>query len=375
MRPPIRPLATGLLAAWAAFASLLGTGLFVPSLARAETLTDHAGRRVELAAPAQRIYGSAPPFMVLLSTLAPERDLGLNFALPPAATRYAPPGLTQLPVLGGVSGHGQLANAETLIGLKPDLVLGWKFSMSDDRETEALASRIGAPLLMVQMDRLADWPAAYALVGQATGQAERARQLGDYIRAALSRVQAAVADVPAEHRVRVYYAEQPDGLATECDSAFHAEAIALAGGANVMRCAQKTLQGMERIDLEQVLAWDPQIILVQDAAFMARVGSDPRWAGVRAVREGRVYFVPRLPFNWLDRPPSATRALGIQWLAGLFYPHLYRFDADVEVPAFYRLFYGVDLSPPDVQALMAAPGTAGEHGHAPGAMAGHRPAQ
>lgn len=375
-RPRLAPLSLRRFLPFAAASLVAGALLHAGHDAHAETLTDHAGRRIELTAPAQRIYGSAPPFMVLLATLAPQRAIGLNFALPPAAARFGPPGLAQLPVLGGVSGHGQLANPETLLGMKPDLMLGWQFAMSNDQETEALARRVGAPLLMVRMDRLADWPAAYALVGQATGQTERARQLGDYIRNAMARVQAAVAQVPPEHRVRVYYAEQPDGLATECDNSFHAEAIALAGGVNVMRCTQKTLQGMERVDIEQVLAWDPQVIIAQDAGFAARVATDPRWAGVRAVRDGRVHLVPGLPFNWIDRPPSATRALGIQWLAGLFYPRRYPFDAAAEVPAFHRLFYGVDLAPADVQALMAGPaasGAAASMGHMHGAASATMP--
>ncbi|WP_307692527.1 ABC transporter substrate-binding protein [Variovorax ginsengisoli] len=323
--------------------------------AGAAELVDQAGRTVTLPASVQRIYGSSPPFMVLLSTLAPQRNLGLNFALPAEAARYGPAGLTMLPVLGGVSGHGQLVNPETLMALKPDLVLGWKSRFSDHGETAALAERTGAPLLFVKLDTLADWPGAYALVGRAIGEEARAAQLGGYIQAALARVQQAVAEVPAEHRVRVYYAEQPDGLATECDSSFHAEAIALAGGINVHRCPQNGIAGMERLNLEQVLAYDPQVIVAQDPGFAAHVGADPRWAGVRAVREHRVLWVPRLPFNWLDRPPSATRALGIQWLAGAFYPRRAPFDAAQEVPAFYRLFYGVELTPTDVQTLMAVP--------------------
>ena len=337
--------------------------------ARADTLTDAAGRTVTLPAQARRVYGSAPPFMVLLASLAPQRAVGLNFALPPAAAAYGPPGLTQLPILGGVSGHGQLASPETLLGLQPDLVLGWHSRFVDGQETEALARRIGAPLLFVQLDTLDDWPAAYALVGRATGEEARARQLGDAIRAAQARVRAAVAEVPDSHRVRVYYAEQPDGLATECDRSFHAEAIALAGGVNVRRCEQATPQGMDRVSLEQVLAWDPQVIVAQDPAFFASVVHDPRWAGVRAVRDGRVHLVPRLPFNWIDRPPSAMRALGIQWLANLFYPRRFPFDAATEVPAFYRLFFGVELSPAQVQAMLQ-PGTAAAHAM-PGAQHGH----
>jgi iron complex transport system substrate-binding protein len=378
----------------------------------ARELVDQAGRTVEVPAQVQRVYGSAPPFMVLLSTLAPQRNAALNFALPPGAARYGPANLATLPILGGVAGHGQVVNPETLLAIKPDLILGWTSRFVDHDQTVALAQRAGVPLLFVTLDTLADWPAAYALVGRAIGEEARAAQLGSYIRDALARVQAAVAEVPPEHRVRVYYAEQPDGLATECNTSFHAEAIELAGGVNVHRCEQTAAMGMERVSLEQVLAYDPQVIVAQEPDFAARAYADPRWAGVRAVRDKRIYFVPRLPFNWLDRPPSAMRALGIQWLAGLFlppgrpkaestpsggsephavgehggpflppgrpkakaapsggsephavgerggpfHPRGFSFDAARDVAGFYRLFFGVELSPDDVQAVMAPPG-------------------
>lgn len=341
----------------AAAIALLGLSTLAGA-ARAVELVDDLGRRLDLPAPAQRVYGSAPPFMVLLASLAPERAIGLNFALPPGAAAYAPPGFAALPVLGGVAGHGLLADPEALIVLKPDLVLGWHFSLSNDEETLALGRRTGAPVLMLRLEQLADWPRAYALAGRALGLDERARLLGDYIRDALARVQGAVAGVPPAHRVRVYYAEQPDGLATECDQSFHAEAIALAGGVNVHRCLQSSVQGLERVSLEQVMQYDPDVIVVQEPAFMARLQEDARWRGLRAVREGRVHLVPRLPFNWIDRPPSATRALGIQWLAGLFYPQRFSFDAQQAVPAFYRLFFGIPLDAQQVRALMAASSSA-----------------
>ena len=72
---------------------------------------------------------------------------------------------------------------------------------------------------------------------------------------------------------------------------------------------------------------------------------------VKAVREGRVYSVPRWPHNWIDRPPSVMRVLGVQWLAGLFYPTRLPFDRQRHTREFYQRFFGVTLSEADVDRL------------------------
>jgi iron complex transport system substrate-binding protein len=74
---------------------------------------------------------------------------------------------------------------------------------------------------------------------------------------------------------------------------------------------------------------------------------------VRAVREGRVYLAPTAPFGWIDRPPSLNRVIGLKWLAGLFYPDKFPADLRETTRAFYRLFYHVDVSEPELDTLIA----------------------
>jgi iron complex transport system substrate-binding protein len=83
--------------------------------------------------------------------------------------------------------------------------------------------------------------------------------------------------------------------------------------------------------MEQVIVADPEIILTWDRNFFERVIKDPLWAGIRAVRERRVYLSPTAPFGWVDRPPSLNRVIGLKWLAGLFYPD--KFPDDLRAPS------------------------------------------
>ena len=119
---------------------------------------------------------------------------------------------------------------------------------------------------------------------------------------------------PAEKRPRVYLARGPDGLETGVVGSINTEIIERAGGRNVAQAAGQS--GLVRASMEQVIVADPEIILTWDRNFFERVGKDPLWAGIRAVRENRVYLAPTAPFGWIDRPPSLNRVIGLKWLAG-----------------------------------------------------------
>ena len=87
--------------------------------------------------------------------------------------------------------------------------------------------------------------------------------------------------------------------------------------------------------------------------FQKSVSQDPLWAGVKAVKEKRVYRAPTLPFGWFDSPPGVNRLMAVTWLTGVLYPGLAEIDLRQKTSEFYRLFYGVDLSAGQLDELLA----------------------
>jgi iron complex transport system substrate-binding protein len=332
--------------------AILFAGLLVSLTIQAREITDMAGRKVSLPDKVERVFGSAPPLNVLLHAVAPETMIGLSFPVTDEAKPFFPPRLQGLPVVGGIFGMGQQMNAETVLGMKPDIALAWKSPFIDQGKIESAFAKIGVPLVFIQLDTLSDWPAALRFTGQLLGHEKSAEAQARYIEQTLSKVAKVVATVPEAKRPRVYYAEGPDGLATDCHRSFHTEAIELAGGYNVYRCEPKDHMGMERVSLEQVLAFAPDVIVTQEKAWAAGVRNDPRWQGIPAVKAGRIHVVPRWPHNWVDRPPSMMRVLGVQWLANLFYPKAYRLDLRRETREFYQLFLGVSLTDAQLDSLL-----------------------
>ena len=113
------------------------------------------------------------------------------------------------------------------------------------------------------------------------------------------------------------------------------------------------LKGITVVSVEQVLKWDPEIIITIDRDFAANVRSDPLWKDVAAVRAGRVHLSPKMPFGWVDFPPSVNRLIGLWWLAQIFYPEHFKEDIRVQTRDFYKLFYHVTPSDADLERVLA----------------------
>lgn len=323
------------------------------------TWVDMASLEVELPVQIARPFGAAPPITALLYALDPQRVIALNMPFSPESESYLQTDITTLPVVGSSMGHGRQINPEVLLSLQPDVAFAWSNSFADldPAVIEAPFRKAGIPVVYVRLDTLADWPDAFEFVGRLIGREARAKELATYIREVLARLDSALGDLPESERVSVYYAEMPDGLASDCHTSFHTETIELARGHNLYRCQPRSMVGQERIGMEQVALWNPQFIIAQDPLFLGRAAREARWTQLPAFQNDRVLDVPRKPMNWLDRPPSFMRALGSQWLAHSFYPQRFPLDIDAETRRFYRLFFGIELTDLQLQELLGTPST------------------
>lgn len=331
---------------------LLFTLIFAATV-HAREITDMTGRRVTVPNTIKRVFTSSPPATYMMYAIDPTLLIGINTSVKEQDKRFLRPEFTRLPVAGGMFGQGRTVNMETVLALKPDIVLSWSTwgSKADELFVERMR-KAGIPTVFIKLDRLEDYPGAFRFMGDLFGHRERAKQLGTYASETLQTMAGIVAKIPAKDRVKVYYAEGPDGLSTEGEKSWHAQLIPLAGGRNAHRGMQSDQTGMEKVSMEQVLMYSPDVILTHDRAFFASLAKDRRWHDMRAVKGKRIYLIPTVPFNWFDRPPSFMRLLGLKWLANSLYPKRYPLDIRAETKKFYRLFLGVELSERDIQEIL-----------------------
>src|SRR5262249_41260927 len=152
-------------------------------------------------------------------------------------------------------------------------------------------------------------------------------------------------------RPQVYLARRADGLESGNQGSINTEIIERAGGRNVVDAGRER-GGLVTVSLEQVLKWNPNNIITTDRNFPREAKSGAAWAEVEAVQRSRIFLSPALPYGWIDEPPSLNRLLGLQWLAGLFFPDRYRIDIRAQTKEFYHLFYQVELTDDQVDRLI-----------------------
>jgi iron complex transport system substrate-binding protein len=83
------------------------------------------------------------------------------------------------------------------------------------------------------------------------------------------------------------------------------------------------------------------------------VRSDPAWAAIAAVKNGRVRLSPKLPFGWVDYPPAVNRLIGLWWLGKIFYPEHFPEDIKAQARDFYSAFYHVTPTAAQIDRLLA----------------------
>lgn len=336
---------------WLVFTVILSSALI--SLARAKQVTDAFGRQATIPDRPSSVYSASPPLTYLLYALDPAILAGLNFPVREGEKRYLNKRMLTLPVVGRWFGQAQAPNMEAILKIKPEVIVIQQFSSAiGNKMNESVMKSLSAPLFQVRLDSLSDYPDALRFLGQLLGRETRARELSLYVQKTLSDIAAFAGAMSDGKRTTVYYAEGMDGLTTECNLSGHAELINLAGGRNVHRCPAHDVFGMEPISLEQVMLYDPDVILVKEETFFKRVFGDSRWERLRAVKEKRVFLIPYEPFNWFDRPPSFMRFLGVKWVASRLYPGLYPIDMMKETRDFFRFFLRVDLTTEEARKIM-----------------------
>lgn len=326
---------------------------------RTRTIVDSAGRRIEVPARIERVFAAGPTASILVYSLAPDRLVGWDRPLPPAARPFLPAPYAALPTLGRLTGRGGTANIEAVLAAQPDVIVDYGVVRPTYVSlAERVQQQTGIPYVLID-GGLSAIPRAYELLGRLLDVPALATERGQYAARLLRDVDERVARVPHDVRPRVYYGRGPQGLQTGLEGSINVESLERLGVRNVA-AEHAGRGGLVTVSLEQILAWNPDVIVTIDAGFAAAVGSDPRWRDVNAVHRGRVYLAPLLPFPWIDFPPSVNRLIGLAWLGRIFYPDVFTEDLRQQARRFYALFYHRGPDERQLRELLSGTGRGGQ---------------
>lgn len=341
-----------------AVCAVLCAALFAAPLSARE-ITDMNKRRVAVPEKIARVFAVSPSIEYMVYAIDPSLlaartgSAGMKGPAASVQARFFNQRYLQLPAIGGAFGNGLTMSPEMLLKIKPDVVLVRGDEGAYSRKDLEQIEKYGIPVVNVDVSSLTRYADSFDFLGKLLGREKRALALSAYSRKALAEVNKAVAHIPASKRVTVYNSRMTGGLDTACDGSSHAEVIQLAGGRNPVACATKEFTGIQKINIEQLMALNPEAMVIYDPGLARSVFQDPQWGEIRAVRNRRVYLTPALPLNWFDGPPSMMGLLGVQWLAGDLYPNLYKKDIRSEAQRFIELFFGVKVSKSEIDEIMA----------------------
>ncbi len=315
-------------------------------------VTDSAGRKVTVPQKIDRVFVAGDPASVMVYSLTPEKQLGWTLRISDKQKEFMPPEYANLAMLGRITMRGDTANKEVVLKADPDLIIDYgtindRFTSLADRVQEQLK----VPYLLLD-GTFSNIPKVYRELGNILGAPERAEKLAAYAEKVLADVDAARAQVPVAKRPKVFYGRGRDGLETGLRGSIIVELLDRAGAINVADAAGE--QGIATISLEKVLQWDPDIVLTIERNFYQNAKRDPRWGALRAIKEGRFYLAPDLPFSWFDHPPGINRLIGVRWLINVLYPQVPQTDLASAAREFYELFYHHKLTDKQVAELLSS---------------------
>lgn len=304
-----------------------------------------------LAANVEHVYAAGPPAGVLVFAIAPDKLVGWTRAMRPAEAQFFDERYAKLPELGRLTGRGDTANVEAVLRAKTDLIVDvGSTAPSLQALAQSVEQRTGIRYALLD-GRLESTSATLRALGRLMGNEREAEDLASWYEAELRDAKRRAA--LAKARPLVYYGRGQAGLQTGGQGSINVEVLEFLG---VRNAAAETRAGLVTVPFEQVILWNPQVILTTDPNFWRSVWTDPRWRAVDAVSRKQVFLSPHLPFGWFDFPPGANRLLGIWWAGKLLEPEVFDVDLRAKAREFHRRFYHRVPTEAQLDALLGEPG-------------------
>ncbi|HEX2203014.1 MAG TPA: cobalamin-binding protein [Longimicrobium sp.] len=273
-------------------------------------VTDDAGREVRLTKPAERVVSLLPHVTDFIVAMGAAGRLAARTEYDTAAA------VAGLPSVGG----GLSPSLETLVALRPDLVIVWPGESS--RDLTARLTALGISVYGARQNRLEGTGPVLERLGRLLGTEAAADSIARAIDGELRAVRASVAGRP---HPSVLFVISRDPLMAAGGTTFIHDVVTAAGGRNAFGELQAPAP---QVSLEEVVRRDPDVILFPDGehatSALEWLRSRPGWSELEAVREGRVLEVDGELFG----RPGPRIGTAVRTLARWLHPEAFEGAAD-----------------------------------------------
>lgn len=238
------------------------------------SLRDDDGRPALLGTPAVRVVTLAPS----LTELVYAAGAGDKLAGASAYSDY-PDAARQLSKVADATG----ISWESLLALKPDLVLAWK---GGTRQADiARLNSLGVNVFVIEIKRLDDVPRALQSIGKLVGRPGPAEQAARIFQRRLSELRESNSGKVV---VKTFFEISSKPLMTVNRDHVISEMVSLCGGSNVFADLPALASEPTR---EALLMRGPEAVLYGVSVARTRGVDETTYAGVSAVEAGRVYGI------------------------------------------------------------------------------------
>ncbi len=330
-------------------------------------VTDDTGRTIEVPGKIDRVVIiSTMPLASVYCMVAGsgEKLVGLtpssaNAALHSFVVKLAP----QVADVSTKFAQGETVNVEEVLALTPDVVF-YNTNNAADCEAVIKLETAGVPCVgfsttIEDNNTVETFNSWVALLGETLGEDLQAKKIVDYGRDVQKLVADRVAEIPeADRRSALILANYNQSAIVAAGSTFGRYWLSAIGAVNV---AADIEQAISPVNLEQIYAWDPDVIFLNsfsgfttDELMTSTAVEGQDWSGLTAVKNGTVYKMPLGMYYWF--PPCSDSPLALLWMAKNLYPEQFAdVDMDETVKDYYEKFYGLTLTDEDLATIYNPP--------------------
>ena len=245
----------------------------------------------------------------------------------------------KLPSCGVGGPNAQAAEEEKILSCNPDLI----FSEYEDADkANALASKIGCPVVVLSMGNENKFYGTLANIGAIMGKDARSKELVDYHKAALKEISDKTAGVTEAEQKKTYICGLGNwGTTNQLMTAQNYNAFNVAHIKNVVSGLPK--DGIQAIDEEKFASLAPQMeVMIFDAAAVKNIrGKGIDFSQCAAFQSGEVYL--QMAYN-AYYTNFETALISNYYIAAISYPRLFAgFDIEAKANEITKKFNGVEL--------------------------------
>jgi len=316
------------------------------------SITDQRGKTVTFAKPVTRVVTIPMPAASLL--VAVDRSADHLSAMHNASWVAMRDGImgtmfpSALKLPHEIAAQDFTPNVESVRALNPDVVIQW----SDSQLVEPLENAGLTVIGLKNTGKQEDVDAWITLFAAMLGKPERAPEIKEHSDKELAEIKSVAAGRGSSGPSILYFNRFTGGLKAAAANTYNDFYIKLVGGTNPATGKDPLPgAGMVGLDVEQVLRWDPEVILLGnfDAAMPKDIYSDPVWQNVAAVRSRRVYKVPLGGYRW--DPPGQESPLMWHWLSDIAFPQA-RSGLRSKVTEYFQFLYNHELSSGELDKIL-----------------------